>query len=107
MTGEDASFYHHLTLGGSGGILASSHLATKDFLDIFLNVRENDHLEALQIWKRIYPITTLLFQETNPAPLKYCLYKKGLIRSPETRLPVTGISKELEKKLDALLLNEF
>ncbi|MBY6036923.1 4-hydroxy-tetrahydrodipicolinate synthase [Fictibacillus nanhaiensis] len=103
LTGEDASFYHHLTLGGSGGILASAHLVTNDFLDIFQNVKENNHNTALQIWRKTYPITNMLFQETNPAPLKYYLYKKGLIHSPETRLPVTGISKELKTKLDTLL----
>ncbi|WP_369010061.1 dihydrodipicolinate synthase family protein [Alkalihalobacillus sp. TS-13] len=76
----------------------SSHLATKDFLDIFQNVRENDHIKALQILKRTYPITTLLFQETNPDPLKYYLYKKGLIRSPETRLPGYRYFKRARKK---------
>jgi 4-hydroxy-tetrahydrodipicolinate synthase len=103
LTGEDASFYHHLTLGGAGGILASSHIATKAFLNIFKSVKENNHKDALKMWKELYPITTMLFQETNPAPLKYLLYKKGMIRSPETRLPVVGISEKLKKKLDALI----
>lgn len=103
LTGEDASYYHHLTLGGEGGILASSHLATRDFLEIFNVLRENNHNHALKVWKKVYPITTLLFQETNPAPLKYILFKKGLLQSPETRLPVTGTTKVLNKKLDALL----
>lgn len=103
LTGEDASYYHHLTLGGAGGILASSHLATRDFLDIFKLIQENNHNAALKVWKKIYPITTLLFQETNPAPLKYILHKKGLIQSPETRLPVTETTKELNKKLDTLI----
>jgi 4-hydroxy-tetrahydrodipicolinate synthase len=103
LTGEDASFYHHLTLGGSGGILASAHLQTKSFLDIFQNVKENNHIGALEKWRRIYPIIPMLFQETNPAPLKYCLYKLGLIQSPETRLPVTGISDGLKSKLDHLI----
>ncbi|MCA1059686.1 4-hydroxy-tetrahydrodipicolinate synthase [Rossellomorea aquimaris] len=103
LTGEDASYYHHLLLGGAGGILASSHLATRDFLDVFNKVQENNHSDALKVWRKLYPITSMLFKETNPAPLKYVLYKKGLIKSPETRLPVTGTTKELNRKLDELL----
>jgi 4-hydroxy-tetrahydrodipicolinate synthase len=103
LTGEDASYFHHLTLGGTGGILAAAHLETKSYLDVFQNIRENNHHDALEKWKKLYPIISLFFQETNPAPLKYCLYKQGLIQSPETRLPVTGISSGLKEKLDKLI----
>lgn len=103
VTGEDASYFQHLTLGGSGGILAAAHLETKSYIDVFQNIRENNHHDALVKWRNLYPIISLLFQETNPAPLKYCLYKQGLIQSPETRLPVTGISSSLKEKLDKMI----
>lgn len=103
LTGEDASFFHHLTLGGAGGILAAAHLETKCYLDVFQSIRGNNHHDALEKWRKLYPIISLLFQETNPAPLKYYLYKLGLIQSPETRLPVTAISSGLKAKLDKLI----
>jgi dihydrodipicolinate synthase/N-acetylneuraminate lyase len=53
--------------------------------------------------KGIAGIIPLLFEEPNPAPIKYCLKKLGLIQSAETRLPLMDITKELEKKLDAVL----
>jgi 4-hydroxy-tetrahydrodipicolinate synthase len=100
LTGEDLLYYTSLTLGGDGGILASAHLETGKFIKIYNLMRENNYQSALEIWKGLVDLVPLLFVEPNPAPIKYCLWKQGLIRSPETRLPITGISEGLKGKLD-------
>ena len=99
LTGEDILFYSTMTLGASGGILASAHLNTDKFIEIYRKIKSNDHGSALTIWKEIYATIPLLFEEPNPTPIKHCLYKLGLISSPEARLPLTAISNSLEKKL--------
>jgi len=99
LTGEDILFYSTMTLGSSGGILASAHLNTDKFIEIYKKIKSNDHGSALTIWKEIYATIPLLFEEPNPTPIKHCLYKLGLISSPEARLPLTAISNSLEKKL--------
>ena len=33
-------------------------------------------------------------------PIKYCLWRQGLLRSPESRLPLTRISPQLAAELD-------
>jgi len=38
-------------------------------------------------------------------PIKYLLWRQGLIASPECRLPLTRISDGLAKTLDALLVD--
>jgi 4-hydroxy-tetrahydrodipicolinate synthase len=103
LTGEDVLFYSTLTLGGDGGILASAHLNTESFIDVYNKVQSNDHKAALESWKKIQGIIPLLFQEPNPTPLKYALRKLGLIDSSEVRLPLVQITEELEKKLDSAL----
>jgi 4-hydroxy-tetrahydrodipicolinate synthase len=45
-------------------------------------------------------LVSLLFKEANPMPIKYCLWKLGLISSPECRLPLTRVSRELANELD-------
>ncbi len=100
MTGEDIFFYITLIYGGQGGILASSHVETKSFIEIYNKVKNNDHQGAFEIWKRLAELIPLLFEEPNPAPVKYCLSKMGLIRSQELRLPLVTISEKLQKKLD-------
>ncbi len=107
LTGEDILFYTHLVNGGEGGILAAAHLHTDVFLDVFRLVKENDHQSALQRWKGIHKMIPLLFKEPNPGPIKYCLNRLKLIRSSETRLPLTGISEELKTQLDKHCLEKI
>jgi 4-hydroxy-tetrahydrodipicolinate synthase len=103
LTGEDALFYTTLTLGGAGGILASSHLRTEDFISVYNSVRSNDYQAALRVWRELAEFIPMLFEEPNPSPLKYCLNKLGLIKSPEVRLPLTEISDDLRNKLNKFL----
>jgi 4-hydroxy-tetrahydrodipicolinate synthase len=103
LTGEDAFFYTTLTLGGDGGVLASAHINTEDFVSIYNNIKNNDHQNALVLWHKLYKIIPLLFKEPNPTPLKYCLQKLGLITSDEVRLPLLSITDDLKIQLDNVL----
>jgi len=100
MTGEDILFYITLTLDGHGGIMASAHLKTELFVDVYNKVKNNELEAALETWKQLYDFIPLLFMESNPAPIKYCLKNLGMIDSAEVRLPLTQISDQLAKKLD-------
>lgn len=102
LTGEDILFYTSLTLGGQGGILASAHLKTELFVELYKKVKENNLAEALNIWKQLYEFIPLLFKEPNPAPVKYCMQKLGLIESGEVRLPLVEISDQLKEQLDRI-----
>lgn len=103
MTGEDLFFYQTLALGGHGGIMASAHLRTQEFITIFETMQANNHQKALQQWQELYELIPPLFEEPNPAPIKYALAKLGLIDSSECRLPLTRISNELAMKLNRML----
>lgn len=103
LTGEDMFFYLTLALGGQGGILASSHLYTEKFIDVYKKAEENDFKSALDIWQGLANFIPLLFEEPNPSPIKYCLNRLGLIDSEETRLPLMNISEELADKLEKFL----
>ena len=103
MTGEDNCFYTTLAHGGDGGILASAHIETRSFVSVHERMRANDHRGAHRIWSRLETLVPLLFQEANPMPTKYCLWRQGLIRSPECRLPLTRISPGLAQALDRVI----
>jgi 4-hydroxy-tetrahydrodipicolinate synthase len=103
LTGEDALFFPLLCSGADGGILASAHLAAERLISIMRFVTSNDHLAARALWGSLQRLTSTLFQESNPMPLKYCLWRQGLIASPECRLPLSSISPALQKQLDAVL----
>ncbi len=102
MTGEDAYFYTMLAHGGDGGILASAHLGTELFLGVHARMAQNDHHGARTLWSRLETLVPLLFKEANPMPIKHCLWRRGLIRSAECRLPLTRISRVLAEELERL-----
>jgi 4-hydroxy-tetrahydrodipicolinate synthase len=100
MTGEDNFFYTMLAHGADGGILASAHLETRTFIEIYQRMLANDHRGAHRLWSQLETLVPLLFREANPMPIKHCLWRQGLIRSPECRLPLTRVSPELAAELD-------
>jgi 4-hydroxy-tetrahydrodipicolinate synthase len=63
----------------------------------------NDHQAARAAWSRLEPLVPLLFKEANPMPIKHCLWRLGLIRSAECRLPLTRVSPGLAEELDQVL----
>ena len=103
MTGDDGVFYTMLAHGADGGILASAHLATRRFVAIHERMAANDHHAARAMWSRLEPLVPLLFKEANPMPIKHCLWRQGLIASPECRLPLTTVSAGLADELDRAL----
>jgi len=104
LTGEDAYFYTMLAHGGDGGILASAHVETPGLLAVHERMVANDHQGALKAWARLAALVALLFREPNPMPIKYCLWRQGLIRSPECRPPLTRVSDALARELDRALV---
>jgi 4-hydroxy-tetrahydrodipicolinate synthase len=103
VTGEDALLYTTAAYGGDGGILASAHWEPRTFIKVFEKIKANDHLGALSLWNSLEPMIRTLFREANPMPLKYLLWKQGLIQSAECRMPLTRVSRSLSDTLDSLM----
>jgi len=103
LTGEDALFFTMMANGAEGGILAASHLMTERFVAVARAFARGDLAAARTAWAPLASLVPLLFAEANPMPIKYCLWRQGLIASPECRLPLTGISDALARKLDTML----
>ena len=101
LTGEDPHYYVALAQGADGGILASAHVETSEFIEVLRRIRSGDLARALNLWQAISYIPELLFAEPSPAPIKYWLWRTGLIDSPEVRLPMTEISAGLASRIDA------
>lgn len=101
LTGEDALFYGAVVHGSDGGILASAHVETAAFADVRNRLLAGDQPGALRAWRELAGLPRLLFAEPSPAPIKYWLWRQGLIASPEVRLPMTEISPTLAARIDA------
>ena len=91
LTGEDALYFTMMANGAEGGILA---------VEVGRRFADNDVAGARAAWAPLAPLVPLLFAEANPMPIKYLLWRQGLIASPECRLPLTRISDGLARRLD-------
>lgn len=107
LTGEDALYFTMMANGADGGILAASHLMTERFIEVRRHFAANDLAAARRAWAPLASLVPLLFAEANPMPIKYCLWRQGLIASPECRLPLTRISDALARRLDGLLVDRM
>lgn len=99
LTGEDALYFTMMANGAEGGILAASHVMTERFVEVGRRFADNDVAGARGAWAPLASLVPLLFAEANPMPIKYLLWRQGLIASPECRLPLTRISDGLAKRL--------
>jgi 4-hydroxy-tetrahydrodipicolinate synthase len=98
LTGEDAQYHESLA---DGGILASAHVETEIFAEIYRLQAAGEHDAALKRWRSVADLTKLLFAEPSPAPIKHWLWRTGLIDSAEVRLPMTEVSAALAARIDA------
>ena len=103
LTGEDALFFTMMANGAEGGILAASHVMTERFVEVIERFAANDLAGARAAWAPLADVVPLLFAEANPMPIKYLLWRQGLIASAECRLPLTRISDGLARRLDAIV----
>ncbi len=103
LTGEDSLYFTSLANGAAGGILAASHLATETFVAVTRAMALQELVRARKAWHSVSAMIPKLFSEANPMPLKYVLWRQGLLRSPECRLPLTQVSDGLAATLDELV----
>jgi 4-hydroxy-tetrahydrodipicolinate synthase len=107
LTGEDTQYHEALVDGADGGILAAAHIETRGFAEVGQLLAAGDHGGALSRWQELADLTRLLFAEPSPAPIKYWLWRSGLIDSPEVRLPMTEVSPELAARIDLEIERRF
>ena len=103
-SGNDSQIYPILSLGGLGVISVVSNIYPKQTMDICKQYFANNREMSLKSQQDLFPVISSLFLETNPAPIKYAMYKKGLC-SAEMRLPMWEVGEETKAKIDETIKN--
>jgi 4-hydroxy-tetrahydrodipicolinate synthase len=70
---------------------------------VFELTLEGRFREAKISFDRLLPVIRLLFQESNPSPLKWLLSRQSVITSDTVRLPMTSITGELQSEMEQVL----
>lgn len=94
LGGDDAVISPMLALGAVGGILASAHLETRSFADLVTAWHTRDVARARDLGRRLARLSAALFAEPNPTVIKGVLHARGLIPTPDVRLPLVPASQE-------------
>lgn len=103
-SGDDGTCFALAGVGGRGVISVISHLIPKEFSNWMKRAASGESEKVSQEFATKYgALNNALYVEANPIPVKYALWKMGVIASPELRLPLTALDESHRANLDALL----
>jgi 4-hydroxy-tetrahydrodipicolinate synthase len=102
LAGNDAIFLRCLEIGGTGGILVSSHLVGPEMREIYDAATSGEIDRAREIDERLAPIYEAAFVTASPIPVKTGLEMLGVIDS-HMRLPMVPASDEERTTVRAAL----
>ena len=101
-SGDDPSFLSMLKKGGDGVISVAANVVPDYISNICSSALEKKFDIAEELDNKLSTLYELLFVESNPIPVKWMLYKMGLIQK-SIRLPLI----ELDKKYHENILSEM
>lgn len=98
LSGDDAVNYPLLTVGAKGFISVTANIAPADVSEMYNSFARGEFEKAKELHYRLFPLSRVLFVESNPIPVKAALAVMGKI-SPEIRAPLYELSGENLEKL--------
>lgn len=98
LSGEDASTMPMIALGAHGVISVVANAFPKEFSNMITAVDKGDLATARELHYRLLTITNQLFEEGNPAGIKFCLQCLDICQE-YLRLPLVGLSDGLKDRM--------
>ena len=102
FSGDDESFLDLLILGGHGVISVAANVIPNTISQICSQFKINQD-EAIKLNNKYKKLYELLFIESNPVPVKWMLYKIGLIQN-SIRLPLIPLDKKYQENIASEML---
>ena len=104
LSGDDSATLPFISVGAHGIVSVASNLFPKEMVALTQAALAGDLATAREWHLRLFPLfANLLSIAPNPTGIKYALYKRGFISSPEVRLPLVPLSREEEAIIDDIL----
>jgi 4-hydroxy-tetrahydrodipicolinate synthase len=104
LSGDDATTYPLLALGGKGVISVAANVVPQKIFHMCKAFEENNTEEALKLHYNLLELFGALFLETNPIPVKTALAMMGKI-DEEFRLPLCSMAPGTREALKKCLIN--
>ena len=88
LSGDDGLSLPFIACGAKGVVSVASNLIPKTVVSLVAEAMNGRFREAREIHLKNYQFFTDIFCEPNPVPIKTLMHLKGIISSPEVRLPL-------------------
>lgn len=102
LSGDDASYFPILCVGGHGVVSVASNLFPRAMVAIHRSVEAGDLRAARETHDRFYPLFRDLFVESNPGPIKAAMESAGFCTST-LRAPLAPLSSKSMQILKAAM----
>lgn len=102
VTGDDATAMESMLAGAHGDISVTANVVPKEMHQMCQAAIKGNRAEAEAIEARIADLHQVLFQESNPIPVKWALYAMGRMTAG-IRLPLTPLASEYHESVTAAL----
>lgn len=102
LSGDDSLTLPMLALGAKGVISVVANILPRDVSDMIKAFNRGDVEDAKGIHFKLFPVTKVLFLETNPIPVKKAMELMGMAAG-EPRLPLVGLSDHAEAEMRRIL----
>jgi 4-hydroxy-tetrahydrodipicolinate synthase len=102
-SGDDITALEFLKAGGHGIVTVSGNVVPAAVARLCQLVRSGHFAEAEALDETLQPLNKALFLESNPIPVKWALYRMGLIE-PFMRLPMTEFADRYHEQMCAALV---
>ena len=88
LSGDDGLTLPFIACGAKGVVSVASNLIPQTVASLVAEAMNGRFIEAREIHLENYQFFTDIFCEPNPVPIKTLMHLKGIISSPEVRLPL-------------------
>jgi 4-hydroxy-tetrahydrodipicolinate synthase len=102
VSGDDAITIPLIALGGRGVISVASNQIPGAMTEIARLANAGDFAVARKLQRQYFALMQVNFIEANPGPVKWAMYRMGLLE-PVFRLPMVPPSAESQRKIDQVL----
>ncbi|MEK9711924.1 MAG: 4-hydroxy-tetrahydrodipicolinate synthase [Thalassolituus sp.] len=101
-SGDDATAYELILLGGKGNISVTANVAPAMMHQLCMLALDGKADEARALNERLMGLHNAMFVEANPIPVKWAIERMGR-SGPGIRLPLVGLDERLQPKVELAL----
>jgi 4-hydroxy-tetrahydrodipicolinate synthase len=98
LAGDDHRMFSTMCQGGAGAIAASAHVRPDLFAALHRHIQASELRVAANLWRSLWPLTKVLFDEPSPGPVKAALARR-LTLSDELRAPMSRASTDCAQRV--------